>query len=157
MPMRRVRGISMIALYKGLVGVLQVTFGLIVASSVSLSEILIKIAAGELAEDPQDAFLRWFFAHIGLLDVISHLGWILVLLGAVKIIIALGVWSHSRKFIKFSLIVFTATVLFAIYDVSVRFSWLELSAVVIDAGIIAYLFKTLPKRLNVLPAASTQF
>src|SRR5512146_2541925 len=82
-------GLVLIALYKGAWGAMEVMTGTLLLFSY-------KILIGELAEEPQDLFARWALSHASVTYATTvEAGAVLIVLGAVKVLIGVGVWYRS--------------------------------------------------------------
>jgi uncharacterized membrane protein len=132
-------GLALLAFYKGAWGILEILAGVLVLFSH-------RIFSGELTEDPQDLFANWLFAHLGV-NQARQLGAVIILLGAVKIAIALGAWYRSWRMRNFALIFFSAAAAFAAYEIISRFTLFRLGALIMDLFFLYYFWKVLPKHL----------
>ena len=136
-------GLVLIASYKMLWGFLEVVAGFLIIFSA-------RLLAGELVEDPQDLFINWLLAHIEINQrAATEIGYTILGLGAIKVIIAAGLWYRSWR-IRRALIIFLSMVTaFALYQLGARFSILRVLTFLIDVSILFYLWKILPHHLHV--------
>lgn len=133
-------GLVLLVLYKGLWGTLEVGAGVLVLFSY-------RIFSGELIEDPQDMFVNWLFAHIGVTQAL-HIGTVIILLGIIKIMIALGVWYRSWAMRNAALVFFGAAGAFGAYELSVHLTMFRASALLVDLFLLWYFWIVLPKHLH---------
>lgn len=149
--------ISLILLivYEAMFGVIKIIFGIAFlleayALSHALSVPFLKDLIGrELAEDPQDLLANWLALH-GLNSAITsmQIGWFLVIFGLINFVIAVGLWFRSRSIRNLGLLFFGAVALFGIYHLFLKFSFLELAALLIDVFIFYYFLRIFPKYLK---------
>jgi uncharacterized membrane protein len=137
---RRPLGLVLFALYKGVWGTLEVVAGLLVLFSY-------QIFSRELIEDPQDLFVNWLFNHLGV-EQAERVGAVIILLGGVKILIAIGLWYRSWRIRKVALVFLGAAALYALYEIASHFTVFRLAALGMDLVLIYYFWKILPKHLR---------
>src|SRR5512135_111832 len=135
-------GLVLIALYKGAWGAMEVITGTLLLFSY-------KILVGELAEDPQDLLARWALSHASFTYATTlEVGAVLIALGAVKVLIGIGVWYRSWAIRNLALVFFLLVAAYGLYDLWSRFTILKALAVVADLGIAWYFWKILPHHLG---------
>jgi Predicted membrane protein len=133
-------GLVLIVAYKGIWGVVELLGGILVFFSHA-------ILAGELTEDPQDIFANWVFAHLGVADA-RRIGSVIILLGAIKLAIAIGIWYRSWWMRKAALIFFCAASIFGLYEIITAPTLFKVGALIIDLFLIYYFWKVLPKHFR---------
>ena len=135
-------GLVAIALYKGAWGASEVAAGLLTLFSY-------RILVGELAEDPQDLLARWALSHANFTYATTlEVGAVLIALGAVKILIGIGVWYRSWAIRNLALVFFLLVAAYGLYDLRSHFTLLKALAIVADLGIAWYFWKILPRHLG---------
>lgn len=134
-------GLVLISAYKALWGLTELAVGTVLIFSR-------RLVTGELAEDPQDLFLNWLLARVHVdYHAAAAAGFVLLALGAIKLVLAAGIWSRSRRFRQAALMFFAATALYGAYHLSVRFSMTAAFDLLADLLILLYLWKFLPRHL----------
>jgi uncharacterized membrane protein len=135
-------GLVLIAAYKGIWGMLEMLAGLLILFSY-------KILVGELAEDPQDLFARWVLSHASVTYTSTlEVGAVLIALGAIKVLIGIGVWYRSWAIRNLALAFFLLVAAYGLYDLWSHFTILKALAVVADLVIAWYFWKILPHHLG---------
>lgn len=131
-------GLLLIILYKALWGALEMLIGTVIFFSPTL-------IARELAEDPQDLFANWFLAHFSSIPTNAfYLGLFVMSLGAIKVMLAVGLWYEAYFVRTIGIVFFLIIGLYACYDVTFHFSPIRLAALFMDAVILFYLWRILP-------------
>ena len=140
--LERPLGLALMVAYKGLWGMFEFVLGVLLLFSS-------RLIAGELAEDPQDAFVHWLI-HTAHFDISSsvQLGIIVCALGLAKILLAFGLWYQSILVRHLGLIFFSGIAVFGAYHLYHNPSLFEAAALVIDVFIVYYFWKILPKHLR---------
>lgn len=136
-----------IVAYKGLLGIAEIVFGFLLLAPITVGSLIERFAAHELSEDPQDIVMNWILAHTGLFQLLSHLGLVLIFLGSVKFLIAVGLWKRSYSIMRFSFWLLILALLFGVYTISKNFSVPGLVAILIDGGVLVYLWKLIPRHM----------
>lgn len=145
----------LLVIYEGLFGLVKIIFGLslllesyLVKASVS-NQLFQKIIEKELAEDPQDVFAHWVLGQSLANTTIIHIGWLLIILGLINFIIAVGVWFRSWAIRNFGVFFFATIGIFGIYEIFfVKFSSLGFVGLAIDVFLFYYFWKKLPRYLE---------
>jgi len=153
---KRPLGLILIVFYKGVLGLLEITLGVLalVFSSVirhaATSDFIRDIIARELAEDPQGIFINWIAAHdpSGILTRAISLGLGLVILGVIDLGIALAVWFRSWLVRDIGIVFFSGVAIYGIASLSINFSFLKLLAIVFNLFILFYFWQAMPKHLG---------
>lgn len=145
----------LVVLYKGILGLIEIVFGLallvvtIGGSSLTSSHFIQNFIIRELAEDPNDFILHWILTHnLPSAQTALHLGLLVLILGLVKIFIAIGIWYSSRQVRNISLFIVSTLGIFGLTEIVRSFSIFKLLTVVIDFVLLYYLWKVLPKHLK---------
>jgi uncharacterized membrane protein len=133
-------GLALLVLYKCIWGALEVIAGLFVLFTYA-------IFARELVEDPQDLFVNWLLGHLGIAQA-HQLGAVIVLLGGIKIALAIGLWYRSWRIRNIALVFFCAAALFASYELVYRLTPFRVGALGMDLFLLYYCWKVLPKHLR---------
>ncbi|OIO52457.1 hypothetical protein COY93_02605 [Candidatus Uhrbacteria bacterium CG_4_10_14_0_8_um_filter_58_22] len=139
-PFGRPLGLLLLVLYKGVWGLMEIVAGTFVVFSH-------RILSGELTEDPQDLLANWIFSHVGVAQA-HRIGAVIVLLGAIKLAIAVGVWYRSWLMRNVSLVFLGVAAAFGIYEVVVSFTVFRLAALLVDLVLIYYFWRVLPRHLH---------
>jgi uncharacterized membrane protein len=147
--------LTLVVLYKGILGLIEIVFGLallvvtIGGSSLTSSYFIQNFIVNELAEDPNDFILHWFLTYnFPSAQTVLHLGVLVLILGLVKIFIAIGIWYSSRQVRNISLFIVATLGIFGLAEISRGFSIFKLVTVVVDFVLLYYLWKVLPKHLK---------
>lgn len=136
--------ISIVA-YKGLLGIAEIVVGFLLLAPLTVGSFFERFAMRELAEDPQDIVMNWILAHSGLFRLLSHLGLVLIFLGCVKFLVALGLWKRSHTIMRFSFWLLIFALLFGAYTLYERFSVVGFIALIVDGGVLVYLWQLVPR------------
>lgn len=135
-------GLALVAAYKALWGTAEIFVGLLLLFSTA-------IIRGELAEDPQDLFMNWLLHGLHFNSATSvQIGAVILLLGAVKILVAVGLWFISWKLRRLLIAFLLVITSFAAGELAARFSLLRLGTLAADAFVLVYLWKFLPRHLQ---------
>ncbi len=134
-------GLAVIVFYKLIWGVIEMISGLLMLWSS-------KIIVGELIEDPQDLFINWIARHILIIPHVSQWGVLFLILGATKLLLAVGLWYRSWAMRKALIVFFIALLLFSVYHASRSSTGIAALAALADAAVLYYLWKILPRHLD---------
>lgn len=152
--LKRPLGLILIVAYKGIWGLMEIILGALAIifgtfiRHVATSDFVHGLIAREIAEDPQDIFINWLVSHARWLDATLSVGWILIILGAIKVAIALGIWFRSWAVRDFGIVFFSGVAIYGVYELTVDFSFFKLLAVLLDTFILFYFWQMLPKHLG---------
>ncbi len=146
-------GLVLIALYKGIWGATELVAGVFLFLSV-------RLLTRELIEDPQDWLANWLLDHTNIThQKVFEASVVVMVLGASKIILAIGLWYRSRVLRKWLLGIFLAVLVFGTYHAIVYFSWFKIVALLADAFFLWYLWKIFPRHIHLVgfaPACGRQ-
>lgn len=135
-------GLVLIALYKGLWGTTELVAGVFLFLS-------IRLLTRELIEDPQDWLANWLLEHTSIThQKVFETSVVVMILGASKIILAIGLWYRSFMLRKWLLGLFAALLLFGTYHSFVHFSWLKFFALLADVLVLYYLWNIFPRHIH---------
>ncbi len=135
-------GLVLIAFYKGIWGLSELVAGVFIFLS-------LRLLTRELIEDPQDWLANWLLAHTNIThQKVFEAGVIVMLLGASKIVLAIGLWYRSRILRKWMIGLFSALMAFGLYHSWLQFSWLKCFALLADALVLLYLWKIFPRHIH---------
>ena len=149
-----------IVVYKGITGSIEVVLGLsalisslaygIVGHFFDLSNFFNLIAAGELREDPNDFFANWLIAQnpVVVFKASLNVGLVLVVLGILKIILAVGIWRKSWLIRNIAVVVLSLSAVFMLRDIVMHWSFLRFAALLIDMYILYYCWVHLPRHFR---------
>ena len=148
--------VIIIALYKGIFGVIEIILGGVLAVGSIFTHTLFStnfiqtLIQNELLEDPQDFWANLFVAHninFGLKISLQIAGFVIVL-GIIKLLIAYAVWFRSERVRKISMVILGFLAVFAIYSIFIKFGIFKIIGLAIDLYIFYYLWKIFPKYLR---------
>ncbi|MFA5413507.1 MAG: DUF2127 domain-containing protein [Patescibacteria group bacterium] len=151
---KRPLGLILIVAYKGIFGLVEIVLGSLdlflvyVVRHVATSEFISVWITKELAEDPQDIFINWLLSHAGWVKSSLAVGWVLIILGAIKIILAIGVWYRLWIVRDIGVIFFSGVAVYGVYELAVNFSLLKMIILFFDMLILFYFWQALPKHLG---------
>ena len=135
-------GLILLVIYKVVWGWVEIMVG----SLLVLSQ---KIVRGELDEDPQDTFINGLL-HRFHFDPITtaHYGWLFLALGAVKLLLAAGLW-YSSWLLRRVLMVFLGVIgAYALFDLARHLTVVRVITLAADIAAFFYIWKVLPKHLK---------
>jgi len=103
----------------------------------------------ELQDDPQDIFFRWLAGHLPKMspDTTLALGWIVLIYGLLKVLIAAGLWYRAEATRNISVAIFGFFGVYGAYQTILNFSLWKLMAVCIDLYVLYYFWVILPRHL----------
>lgn len=135
-------GVMAVVVYKALWGLSECASGLLLVFSG-------RLISGELAEDPQDLFVHWLLQGVHFNpSTAAHVGALFLFLGAIKLLVACGVWFSSWRIRRILIIFLCVVVAYATFALATNFSALKLFAWLSDLAILFYLWRALPKHLR---------
>lgn len=104
----------------------------------------------ELSEDPHDALISWFLAHDSTSSrhILVQIGIVLLVLGVLKVVLAVGVWRRSWLMRDIFMILLTIGAVIGLAALGRHFSALRLTTLVLDLLVLYYLWRVLPKYLH---------
>ena len=141
---RRPVGLVLIVVYKAVWGMLELAAAGLITKSATLR--------GELTDDPQDQLVAWLLAHWNLQpSQLRAMSAALLVLGLVKIVLALGIWYRSWWIRDVALVTMGIAGVFALGALVVQFSLFRLVVVGTDLLIVLYLWRFLPRYLPPRP------
>ncbi|HEU0050867.1 MAG TPA: DUF2127 domain-containing protein [Patescibacteria group bacterium] len=134
--------LALVAAYKAVWGLTEVIGGILVLFSS-------RLIAGELMEDPQDLLANWLLRHVHLSQQTTlFIGITAIVFGVGKLLLALGLWFEIRIIRPLAILFFCGIALFGLREIFLSFSWFKFAALCIDAAILFYLWKILPKHFR---------
>ncbi len=137
---KRPVGLIAICFVKAVWGISQMILGL---GAIILTWIFRRLAEGELVQK-----LFSYFDPRGILETSVTFGWIVFLLGAVDLAIALGVWFGSWAVRNVGLVFFSGLSVWSLYHLSLDFSFFKIVVLLFDFFTLFYFWQILPKSLK---------
>jgi hypothetical protein len=137
---KRPVGLIVICFIKVVWGMSQMILGL---GALILTWFFRRVVEGELMQ-------KWFsyFDPRGVLDASLNFGWIVFLLGAVDLAIALGIWFGSWAVRNVGLVFFSGLSIWSLYHLSLDFSFFKILVLLFDLFTLFYFWQILPKSLK---------
>ncbi len=134
-------GLIAIIIYKAVWGIFEITAGVLIFFSY-------RLMAEELLEDPQDRLVNWTLEHLTYRGSIK-LGALFIILGAIKLALAAGLFYHAKLTRKLAIAFFAGVAIFGTLRLSlVKFSWIEAAVLGIDIFILYYFWLVLPRHFR---------
>lgn len=134
-------GVVAIVLYKAVWGTLELVAGILLI-------LTRKVVARELLDDPASSLFRLLLSRVYVSDSkVIRAGVIFMVLGAVNLLIALGMWYRSWKLRNAMLAFFMFVLAYGVEHLILHPTWLLAGGVVADGLIVYYLWAILPKHL----------
>lgn len=151
--------LALLVAYKTLWGLLESVFGLgLLVAVFSLqhlagSRFVHALVTKELSEDPHDAFIGWFLTHdiMSYRHVMAEIGVVLLVLGVLKIVLAIGVWERSWLMRDIFMILLALGGLISLVALARHFSTFRFATLALDVLVFYYLWQVLPKYLHHQP------
>lgn len=108
-----------------------------------------RLITAELLEDPQDLFANWLLksAHFDV-STAARFGGVLIFLGALKFLLAAGVWFGSWRARRYLIVFLCLVTAYATIDLIFHFTALRGFTLISDLAILVYLYKFLPYHLK---------
>lgn len=153
---KRPVGLILIVFYKGTLGLAEIILGILalifgfLVRHVEASNFIHDLIERELTENPQGIFINWLAAHdpSGILQKSISLGLVFFIFGVIDLGIAAAVWFRSWFMRDIGIVFFSVVAIYGIAFLSVDFSFLKLSAVVLNLFLLFYFWQTMPKHLG---------
>lgn len=160
--MKRPISLILVVLYKGILGILEIIGGVaMLVVLFSLKQIAAtgwvqNFISGELAEDPTDRFINWILQQDphAIYTVSIRVAFLLIILGAIKIALAVGVWRRSMLIRNIGLVFFICVALYGVYELATVFSVFKLGLFGADLLILYYFWKILPRHIRPVAVSS---
>jgi len=133
-------GLIAIIVYKTVWGSMEAITGVLIFFSY-------KLLAAELIEDPQDRLVNWVLDHLTYRGSLK-LGALFIILGAIKIALAAGLFYHAKMTRKLAIAFFAGVAIFGLLRLSVKFNAAEAAVLGIDIFILYYFWVVLPKHFR---------
>jgi len=138
-------GLLLIVAYKAIWGILEIAAGVSVGSVPALLQ-------AELVDDPQDQLANWLLAHAPLEPAqLRAATYGLLALGALKLVLAVGIWRRSWLVRDLALVVMGVAGVFAGVALAAHVTPFRLGVVATDLLIVLYLWRFLPRHLPPRP------
>lgn len=138
--LKRPAGLLAICFVKAVWGMSQMILG--------LGALILIWFFGRVAESEAAQKLFSSFDPRGALEASLSFGWLVFLLGAVDLAIALGVWFGSWTVRNLGLVFFSGLAVWSLYHLSLDFSFFKLLVLLFDIFTLFYFWQILPKNLK---------
>ncbi len=135
-------GLVGIVLYKAVWGTLETLSGILVFFSFNL-------LIGELLEDPQDQLVHWIIVSFHPTKISTiQLGLFLIVLGVMKILIAVGLWHRRAWIVPMGQTLFGCIAVYGVIRSYIYPTPFLFFALAMDLWILWYFLAVLPKHLS---------
>ncbi len=150
-----------VIILKGLAGAVEICIGLsllliagigsYMSAHIDIANLIIQITAKELLEDPNDWLANWLLNQdpTFLIKAGLYTGLILLMLGMVKLSIAIGIWYRSWTIRNAAMVILIISNLGMLYELAMDYSVIKTIALIIDLLILLYVWMILPRHLRI--------